>query len=89
MWGYAWSAGADAHMGDAPEAGLHEIENVTAARDEKDLHDKVVERNPGVQEINVTRAKDKHVECLCLERNAWQGTVSVRPCIHVRRRTSA
>jgi len=57
-------------MCNTPEAELHEIENVTAASNEEDLHDKVVQRDPAEQEVDVAHEKDEDVERLCLERNA-------------------
>jgi len=53
-----------------PEAELHEIEDVAAASDEDDFHDKVVHRDPAEEEVKVAHDEDEHVECLRLERNA-------------------
>lgn len=58
------------HMHNRPEAELHEIEDVTAASNEEDLHDKIVQGDPAEEEVDVAHEKDEDVERLCLERNA-------------------
>jgi hypothetical protein len=47
---------------------LHKEEDVATAADEKDLHDGVVEGHPSIEEVNIARHKNYHVEGLGFER---------------------
>jgi len=49
---------------------LHEIENVAAAADEEELHDRVVYRHEAEEQVEVTRYEYRHVEHLRFERYA-------------------
>jgi len=46
---------------------FHEVEDVDAAANEKELHNGVVHRHEAEEEVEVTRDEDSYVEGLCFE----------------------
>ena len=58
---------------DAPEAELHEVEDVAAAGNEEDLHNGVVEGDVAGEQVEVARHEDGYIERLGLERDSWRG----------------
>lgn len=57
---------------DAPVLEFHEVEDITAAPDEENLHGKVVQRDPlAPEDVEVTGDEDSDIERLCLERDTY------------------
>jgi len=58
-----------------PEPDFHEIEDVTGAADEEQLHGEVVQRNPGPQQVQVASDEYNDIQSLRFERDAWPGSL--------------
>lgn len=57
---------------DSPVLEFHEIENVAAAPNEKEFHQRVVQRHPfAEEEVKVARNKYDDIEKLGFEGNTW------------------
>lgn len=73
--GLRWLGLATVDLGrkcDSPEAIFHDVEDVATARNEKQLHDEVVERNPAEEQVKIARHENTGVEGLGLERYTWR-----------------
>lgn len=54
--------------GYAPVAVAHEIQDVSAAPDEEDFHDEVVQGDPAIQKVEIAGHEDTNIEGLRFER---------------------
>jgi hypothetical protein len=54
-------------LASAPETVLHEVQDIAAARNEENLHEEVIQRDPAEGEVQIAGNEDKDIEGLCFE----------------------